>query len=190
MLVWAVMMRGPREDVARRAATLVGLAVVVIGLDQLTKLLVAKELVLGQSIPVIPKVFHLTLVHNTGMAFGLLSGADLPFKSLFVTLVSVLALGAVLYYALSSAPAERVTRFGLALILGGALGNIIDRIRLGYVIDFLDVFYRTAHWPAFNLADSAICVGVGLLILESLRHQSPAMTTEGDVPVEARRGGS
>lgn len=183
------MIRGPREYVLRRMAILVGIAVVVVGLDQMTKLLVARELVLGQSVPVVSNLFHLTLVHNTGMAFGLLAGADLPFKSILVNLLRVLALGAVLYYALSSGPAERITRFGLALILGGALGNIVDGIRLGYVVDFLDVFYRDAHWPAFNLADSAICVGVGLLILESLRHQSPAMSTEGDVPVEAQRGG-
>jgi signal peptidase II len=153
--------QAPREEKTGRAARLIGIALVVIGLDQVTKLLVARELVLGQSVPVVPGLFHMTLVHNTGMAFGLLSGTDLPFKAIFVTLLSVLA-----------------------------LGNIVDRIRLGYVIDFLDVFYRDAHWPAFNLADSSICVGVGLLILESLRHRSPATRAENDVPAEAQRGGS
>lgn len=182
--------RDPKDAAGRRLSALAGIALVVIGLDQATKLLVARELLLGQSLPVVPGLFHLTLVHNTGMAFGLLSGADLPFKSILVTLLSVVALGAVLYYALSSGPGERVTRFGLALILGGALGNIVDRIRLGYVVDFLDVFYRDAHWPAFNLADSAICVGVGLLILESLSKRSPAIGPETDVPAEAQRGGS
>jgi len=169
---------------------LAAIASVVIGLDQATKWLVARELVLGESVAVVPGLFHLTLVHNTGMAFGLLSSVDLPYKSLLVTLLSMAALGAVLYYALSSGPGERVTRFGLGLILGGALGNIIDRVRLGYVVDFLDAFYRDAHWPAFNLADSAICVGVGLLILESLRQRSPAISPEADVPAEAQRGGS
>jgi signal peptidase II len=114
---------------------------------------------------------HLTLVRNTGMAFGLLSGADIPFKAALVTILSVAAMGAVSYYALRSPQDEKLTRIGLTFILGGALGNIIDRIRLGYVVDFVDVFYRDTHWPAFNVADACICIGVGLLLVDSFRRR-------------------
>lgn len=177
-----------RNEWRARATLLAAIALAVIGLDQLTKHFVTRELVLGESVPLVPGLLHLTLVHNTGMAFGLLSGTDVPFKSLLVTLLSLLALGAVLYYALASDQGERWTRVGLGLVLGGALGNIVDRVRLGYVVDFVDVFYRGAHWPAFNVADSCICVGVGLLILDSLRHPAASTAADADVPVRARRG--
>jgi signal peptidase II len=150
-------------------------------LDQATKILVASRLVPGESIEILPGLFHLTLVRNTGMAFGLLARFDIPFKSLFMTLLSVAALAAVLYYALRSPRGETMTHLGLTFILGGALGNIADRARLGYVIDFVDVFYRDAHWPAFNVADSSICVGVGLLLLASLRRHEPSLGAEPEV---------
>jgi len=153
----------------------------VLALDQATKALAAGRLVPGESIEIVPGLLHFTLVHNTGMAFGLLSGSDIPFKSVLVTLLSLAALAAVVYYALRSPRGETTTHLGLTLILGGALGNILDRARLGYVIDFIDVFYRDAHWPAFNVADSSICVGVGLLMLDSLRRQEPAMGREAEV---------
>ncbi len=153
----------------------------VIVVDQFAKLLIAGRLGLGESVPIIPGLVDLTHVHNTGMAFGLLSSADIPFKSLVVTLLSVLAMGAVGFYALTSPASEKLTRVGLMLILGGAAGNIIDRVRLGYVVDFIDVFYRGSHWPAFNVADSAICLGVGLLLLDSLKHRAPAeSSTDGN----------
>lgn len=147
----------------------------VIALDQLSKFLVTQHLVLGQSISVLPGWLDLTLVHNTGMAFGLLSGSDWPYKSILVTSMAVGAMAAVTYYALSTPRSERWTRHGLALILGGALGNIIDRARVGYVVDFVDVFYGDAHWPAFNVADACICVGVGFLLLESARRREPKL---------------
>jgi signal peptidase II len=115
-----------------------------------------------------PGLVHLTLVRNTGMAFGLLSAHAIPYKPLLVTLLSIAALTAVAIYAVRTPAASRLTRWGLAFILGGAAGNIIDRVRLGYVVDFIDVFYRGSHWPAFNVADSAICIGVGLLLLDTL----------------------
>lgn len=154
---------------------------ILLGLDQATKVLVASRLVPGESIEIVPGVLHFTLVRNTGMAFGLLSGIDIPLKSLLMTLLSLGALAAVVYYALRAPGGSRMTETGLALILGGALGNILDRARLGYVIDFVDVFYRDLHWPAFNVADSSICVGVGLLLLDSLRRQEPAIGAEPEV---------
>jgi signal peptidase II len=155
---------------------------VVLTLDQATKYLISAHLSPGDSIAVVPGFFHLTLVRNSGMAFGLLSAAAIPYKPVLVTLLSIVALGAVAIYAASSPANERLSQFALAFILGGAAGNIIDRIRLGYVVDFLDVFYRGSHWPAFNVADSAICAGVGLLLIDTLLRpaKSPAEAGAGD----------
>ena len=150
---------------------LLALVLAIVAADQVSKVLVTNSLGLGQSVPLIPGLLHFTLVRNTGMAFGLLAGADIPFKALLVTLLSLAAMGAVTYYALKSPQNERLTRLGLTFILGGALGNIIDRIRLGYVVDFVDVFYGDTHWPAFNVADTCICIGVGLLLLDSIRQR-------------------
>jgi signal peptidase II len=160
--------------------TRLGLAAIilaVVAVDQATKLLVSSQMGLGQSIPVVPGLLHITLVRNTGMAFGLLSAHAIPYKPFLVTLLSVIALSAVAIYAIRAHPHERLSRFGLAFILGGAAGNIIDRIRLGYVIDFIDVFYRGSHWPAFNVADTAICTGVGLLLLDTLLHRESKKAT-------------
>jgi signal peptidase II len=148
---------------------LIALVLAIVAADQVSKAVITDSLGLGQSMPLIPGLLHLTLVRNTGMAFGLLAGADIPFKAVLVTLLSVAAMGAVTYYALKSPQNERITRIGLTFILGGALGNIIDRVRLGYVVDFVDVFYGDTHWPAFNVADTCICIGVGLLLLDSIR---------------------
>ena len=166
-----------------RSRTGLGLVILaVLALDQFTKYLISANLSLGDSITVVPGLFHLTVVRNSGMAFGLLSAAAIPYKPVLVTLLSVVALGAVAIYAVSSPANERLSQFALAFILGGAAGNIIDRIRLGYVVDFLDVFYRGSHWPAFNVADSAICAGVGLLLIDTLLRpaKSPAEAVAGD----------
>ena len=157
-------------------STRLGLPAIILSvlvLDQASKLLVSSNMGLGESIPVIPGLFHLTLVHNSGMAFGLLSAHAIPYKPILVTLLSVVALGAVTVYAIRTPSYERLSHFGLAFIMGGAAGNIIDRIRLGHVVDFLDVFYRGTHWPAFNVADASICTGVGLLLLDTLLHREP-----------------
>jgi len=160
--------------------TRAGFALVVGGVlfaDQVTKIAINAYLTLGESISVVPGLVHLTLVRNTGMAFGLLSAAAIPYKPVLVTLLSVVALVAVGVYAMSSPAGGRWSQLALAFILGGAAGNIIDRVRLGHVIDFIDVFYKGSHWPAFNIADSAICTGVGLLLLDTLLNRSPAKTT-------------
>lgn len=163
---------------------LLALVLAIVAADQVSKILVAGSLGVGQSVPLIPGLLHFTLVRNTGMAFGLLSGSEIPFKAALVTLLSIAAMGAVTYYALKSPQSERLTRIGLTCILGGAIGNIIDRVRLGYVVDFVDVFYGDAHWPAFNVADSCICVGVGLLLLDSIRRRGD----EPELAPEATKG--
>lgn len=169
----------------RRRVVSLGLSVLaIVALDQATKLLVASRLELGESVPIIPGLLHFTLVRNTGMAFGLLSGSDVPGKTVLVTLASILALAAVTFYALRSPLGERTTRFGLTFILGGAFGNIVDRAHLGYVVDFVDVFVRDSHWPAFNLADTCICVGVGLLLLDSLSRREPSREDETGAAAE------
>jgi len=178
------------EGLRRRVFFLAAGVSAILALDQATKTLVASRLVPGESIEILPGLLHLTLVRNTGMAFGLLSGFDIPFKSLLMTLLSLAALAAVIYYALRSPRGETMTHLGLIFILGGAFGNILDRARLGYVIDFMDVFYRDTHWPAFNVADSSICVGVGLLLLASLRRHEPSLGAEPEIAGESSRGES
>jgi signal peptidase II len=156
--------------------TRLGLAVIVLAvlaLDQASKFAVSSQMALGQSVPVASGLLHMTLVHNTGMALGILSGQTIPYKTVLVTLLSLAALSAVGIYALRTPARQTLTRLGLAFVLGGAVGNIVDRVRLGYVVDFIDVFYRGSHWPAFNLADTAICTGVGLLLLDTLMHSEP-----------------
>ena len=133
-------------------------------LDQATKLYVDARFELYESVPVIEGWFHLTYIRNKGAAFGILSSGALRIP--FFIGIAVIALAAILWYLRSLRADQKLAAFALALIFSGALGNLIDRIRLGEVIDFLDVFWNHHHWPAFNVADSAICVGVALLIWE------------------------
>jgi signal peptidase II len=104
--------------------------------------------------------------------------AGLPYQSVLFSVVSVLALLAIAYYAWRLPASSTLPRVGLGLIMGGALGNLVDRVRFGYVIDFVDAFWGTYHWPAFNVADSCITIGVSLLILDMLRNPQPS-TREG-----------
>lgn len=144
---------------------LVGL---VLGLDQATKLYVHATFQLHESRPVIEAFFHLTYVRNPGAAFGLMARQSESFLRWFFPVVTVLAVVALVAYFMK-VPAHRTyALWGICLIVGGAVGNGIDRLWLGQVIDFLDVHWRDMyHWPAFNLADSAICTGVGLLLLDA-----------------------
>jgi len=151
-----------------RTAYLVVAAVIVV-LDQFTKMLVDHFMNLHESWLVIDGVLRLTYVQNRGAAFGILSDADLPYQPLLFAVVSLAALGAIAAYAWRLPARSRLPQTALALIMGGALGNLIDRGRLGYVIDFVDAYWGTHHWPAFNVADSAISVGVVLLVLDILR---------------------
>ena len=153
-----------------------GTMAAVVALDQVTKAIVRQLLPLGDSRSVIPEFLDLTHVHNTGAAFGLLNAVDFPYKSLVMIGIAALALIAIAVYATQLGFHERMARFGLALILAGAFGNLIDRAVFGFVVDFVDVYWRTAHFWAFNVADSAITIGAILVLLDMIglgrRHAS------------------
>ncbi len=140
------------------------ISVIVLALDQATKLHIDAHFDLYESVPVIPGLFSLTYIRNQGAAFGIL--AESSIRVPFLLTVSCVALLAILWFLKTRDNSQRLGNLGLALIFSGALGNLIDRIRLGEVIDFIDVYWRQHHWPAFNVADSAITVGVALLIFE------------------------
>ncbi len=134
-------------------------------LDQMTKLAIVDSMTLHQSIPV-TSFFSLTYVHNTGAAFSLLSDAGGWQRWLFSSLAAVVSVVMVVWISRLQKH-ETLLAVSLSLVLGGAIGNLFDRVAYGYVIDFLDVYYQDMHWPAFNIADSAICIGVFLMLLES-----------------------
>lgn len=163
---------------SRRAwRPLLALALPIAVLDQLTKALVRRDLMLHESRTIVPGFLDFTHVRNTGAAFGLLNDIEFPFKPLVMTLVALGALAAIAAYAVALGPAERLARAGLALILGGAVGNLIDRGLYGYVLDFVDVYYRGVHFWAFNVADAAITTGAALVLLEVIfsgRRHAPA----------------
>lgn len=145
----------------------------VLALDQLTKWIIVRTIPIHKSIPVMDGFLNLVHVRNRGMAFGLMNrvGGDLPFYLLvFLTLAAVFLL---VFWAARLKPGEQRILPGLSFILGGALGNLVDRVRLGEVIDFLDVYVGSFHWPAFNVADSAITLGTIWVALNLLfRHPS------------------
>lgn len=141
-------------------------ALTIVVLDQATKAWIKAKLPLHESITIVPGFFDLTHVRNTGAAFGMLDNADFPYKPALMVVVALVALGAVASYALTLPATQRIARLGLALILGGAIGNLIDRATMGYVVDFVDVYFRGVHFWAFNVADSAITVGVVLMLLD------------------------
>jgi signal peptidase II len=144
---------------------LLSLAIVIA--DQLTKALATAELVLHQPVPVF-SFFNWTLAHNYGVAFSIFNdgpGWQRYGLSAFALLVSTV----FTVWLLRLPRHERWSAAGLALVVGGAIGNVIDRLRLGYVVDFIEVYWNTWHWPAFNIADSAICVGAAVLVIASLR---------------------
>ena len=148
---------------------LVSLLALVLCLDQGSKVYVHNTFVLHESRPVIAEFFHLTYVRNPGAAFGFLAHQQDAFLRFFFPMVTMLAIVVLLVYFIRVPHQRTLTLWGIGLILGGAVGNGIDRLWLGQVIDFLDFHWNTYHWPAFNLADSAICVGVGLLLLDAFR---------------------
>lgn len=133
-------------------------------LDLASKEWASLTLKMGRPVIVIPDFFHLTLVHNTGAAFGVGRNWSIP----FFVVASVIALGVVGYLFHRLDASEKFSMWGLTLILAGAVGNLADRIRLGYVVDFFDVFVKRYHWPAFNVADAFITVGAVLFALDIL----------------------
>lgn len=141
------------------------LSLLAIVLDQVSKLAIVDNMQLHESIPLLP-YFNLTYVHNTGAAFSFLSEAGGWQRWFFAALAVVISVILSLWLARLQ-KYETLLAVALSLVLGGAVGNLIDRLAYGYVIDFLDVYYETWHWPAFNIADSAITVGVVLMLAES-----------------------
>ena len=167
----------------RQTALFAFCAAVVVALDQATKAVASSKLFLSEPVPVLGQFVRLTLVHNTGAAFGLFPGSRLPF-----IIVSTLAISVVLYLMTREAYRGVPQRVLLGCILGGAIGNLVDRVRLGWVVDFIDVGVGSARWPVFNVADSAVTVGVILLAWYLSRAGHPAADTE-DSPRPGLAGG-
>lgn len=142
------------------------IAVVVLALDQAGKWLALEKLVLHESVPLAP-FLNLTLVYNKGAAFGFLSSAS-GWQNLLFVGIALVATGVILYLLRRLGATDRFMAVALMLILGGAIGNLIDRLAYGHVVDFIDVYYGTWHWPAFNVADSAITVGAVMIALDAL----------------------
>jgi len=144
------------------------LPMLIVAIDQATKAMVRASVPVHDSVTIIPGYLDITHALNSGAAFGILNGADFPFKTVIIALIAAAALIGVGMYAASLSHHQLVARIGLALIIGGAAGNLIDRVMAGSVVDFVDVYWRTHHFWAFNVADSAISVGVTMLILDML----------------------
>jgi len=151
----------------RKYWVLLIISLTILFLDLWTKHLVLLKLPLHHSVEVIPGFFNLTHVRNTGGAFGVFGGRGAIGSALFVG-ISVIAVGAIVFFFIKLKEEEKILILSFSLVLSGALGNLIDRLHYGEVVDFLDFYISSFHWPAFNIADSAICIGIGLMALELL----------------------
>ena len=154
----------------------IGVMAGIVVLDQITKVLVRQSIALGDSRTIIAGFLDLTHVQNTGAAFGLLNSVDFPYKAWIMIVVASVALIAIAAYGTQLGFHDRIARLGLALILGGAFGNLLDRAIIGHVTDFVDVYWGVSHFWAFNVADAAINVGAALVLLDMIglgrRHAS------------------
>lgn len=161
---------------AREGAGIPGLLIItgiVIVLDQVTKLIIYNGLPLYDEIVVVKGFFSIVHYHNPGGAFGIFAQTENGFRHVFFIVVSLLALGLVFYFYRSTPKSYRFLSTGFAMIFGGAIGNMVDRFRLGEVIDFLDFYVKGWHWPAFNVADSAITIGIGIFVFHLLFGKMP-----------------
>lgn len=147
-----------------RTRLLLIVAPLLLIVDQLSKLYIDRNFFLGESVSVFTNFFHITYIRNKGAAFGILSGS--PWRVPFFVTIAIVAAGAILWYLYTTRPDQKLLQISLVMIFSGAIGNVIDRVRLAEVIDFIDVHWYQHHWPAFNIADSAITVGVGLMIVD------------------------
>lgn len=161
-----------------------GLVGVVVLLDQLAKAAVLRSLELHESVPVIEGFFDITHVLNRGGVWGLGSQASPAVKVVVFLALPTLITGLAAWFSAQLRPEERLRRLGLSLVVGGAIGNLIDRLRLGMVVDFLSFHVGEHYWPAFNLADSAICVGVGILLVATalVREDEPMPPPNASAP--------
>jgi signal peptidase II len=157
----------PSRPRPRFAEAALALAVVV--LDQITKAVVRSRFRLYESHDIIPGLVSLVHGRNRGMAFGFLSGGGLPAQAVLLAVLSTGVLLLVILHWRRLGEGPRLLRVALALVAGGAVGNLIDRVRLGYVTDFVHVYWRRYEWPDFNVADSAITIGIVLLLVDALR---------------------
>lgn len=144
------------------------IALVVIILDQVTKQWILSNFSRGEILEVVPGFFNLTLTFNPGMAFGLFASLDSFTRTLILSVAVLFALLMVFFFLFKEYRRDTWAQGALALVVGGALGNVIDRFRFGSVVDFLDFYYKGYHWPAFNVADSAICVAVVFLLFRQM----------------------
>lgn len=150
------------RSLKRKYIIFVLVASIVLALDQITKAIIMRRFLLHENLEVIPGFLDLTYIRNTGGAFGLLAGEASGVRTMLFLAVACLALGAILYLYSKIPPNKPWLNGALAMTFGGALGNLMDRVRYGEVVDFIDFHAGTLHWPAFNVADSAISVGVGI----------------------------
>jgi signal peptidase II len=153
---------------ASSMALVAAIVVAVFILDQVSKFWVLAAFERGEVLEVIPGLFNITLHFNPGVAFGLFADLGEGLRTLVLAGTTTVAIAFVLYFLLVDYRDDRVGQSALALVLGGALGNIVDRIRLGEVVDFFDFYIGSAHWPTFNVADSAICIGVAVLLIKGV----------------------
>ena len=153
-----------------RLAVFGGCVVIV---DQITKLLILKHLPFHQNITVIAGFFDIIHINNPGGAFGLLASLSPQWRTIIFLFVSSLAVGLILYFYIKTPQSHPWLAAGFALIFGGAIGNLIDRLRFGFVIDFLDFYIAKYHWPAFNVADSAITVGLAVFVIHIVLRKMP-----------------
>ena len=167
-----------RWGLHKRNIIFMAIAIAVVLLDQATKAWITSTMRLHDSFAVIGGFFNITYIRNPGAAFGFLAGASPLFRYTFFLAVTMAAILLILHYVRASRMDEPAQISALALILAGAVGNLIDRIRFGEVVDFLDVYIGSHHWPAFNVADSAISVGAAILVVILLRKRNER--TEGN----------
>ncbi len=154
---------------ASRFRLLLIVSAAILVFDQITKIVIDRRFALYESVTVIENFFAITYVRNKGAAFGIL--ADSAIRVPFFITVAVIASAGILWYLKQISDSQKLLTYSLSLIFAGAIGNLIDRIRLGEVIDFLDAHWYAHHWPAFNVADSAICIGVGLMLVDMWRQE-------------------
>ena len=162
----------PRRDVL--------VALGVIAADQATKWMVRREMALHSERELVPGLLSLLHGRNRGMAFGILSGAPLPYQDVVLALLGAAVLAGLVLGWHQLAAGSRLAHLALSLILGGAVGNLVDRVRLGYVTDFIHVYWRQYTWPDFNVGDAAITVGITLVLIDSLRARGRPEAAAGE----------
>ncbi|MEO8217410.1 MAG: signal peptidase II [Acidobacteriota bacterium] len=162
------------------------LSLTIVALDALTKWWIASHIPLHSSVSVIPNLFQIVHVRNTGAAFGIGANSASPLVPLVLNGGAILVFLIVVAYSVRAAATDRLLQSGLHLILGGAIGNLLDRFRFGSVVDFLDVYFVKGglehHWPAFNVADSAICIGIAILFLDMWRKPEASARPASQLP--------